>query len=49
MTYPSIPGWSRNPVTSALMPPLRRIGPALGARIKVDSKSIETPAVASGG
>ena len=31
------------------MPPLRRIGPALGARIKVDSKSIETPAVASGG
>jgi hypothetical protein len=31
------------------MPPLRRIGPAFGARINAGSKSIETPAVASGG
>ena len=47
--YPSIPGWSRSPVTASLIPPLRRIGPTPGALIRVGSKSIETPAVASGG
>ena len=46
---PSIPGWSRNPVTASQIPPVRRIGPTPGARIKVDANSIETPAVASGG
>ena len=40
-----MPGWSRNPVTASLIPPLRRIGPP--ARINVASKSIQAPAVAS--